>query len=356
MRTGHCVRRSTARKSLRVVATLLVALLLAASCSSAPSASSALSGQLPPPTTTTTTPTNPQLTYADMSPKCAEVYDAAASLFRVAAIYSEVPPEYGPGSVDWLTDTDGDGLTKRVERLLGTNPQNPDTDGDGFSDGEECTELDSDPLDPDDPSLPTTAPPTTVPPPPTTTPPLGTVSLLAIPACEAVTIHWAPGSTHGLESFVLASKAPGEGWIAHSTHAPSARSLTVDGLGNGQHSFQILANYVDGWARVSNVSEATVYDCTTTSTTVVPTTSTDSASGLRSLGSGVFTEADAEVLIGLPWREAQEMAHAVGWHTQVIFTVEGEMFPMSADLSLGRLRLIVVGGEEAGTVTDVYNS
>jgi hypothetical protein len=202
--------------------------------------SSCLLIELPPPTTTTTTPTNPQLTYADMSPKCAEVYDAAASQLRVALLGYAVPPEYGPGSVDWLTDTDGDGLTKRVERLLGTNPQNPDTDGDGFSDGEECTELDSDPLDPDDPSL--------------------------------------------------------------------------------------------------------------------PTTSTGSDSGLRRPGSGVFTEADAEVLIGLPWREAQEMAHAVGWHTQVIFTVEGEMFPMSADLSLGRLRLIVVGGEEAGTVKDVNNS
>jgi len=339
---------------MRNITALLIALLLATACSSAPGAGSALSGQLPPPTTTTT-PTNPQLTYADMSPKCAEALDAASLLNPVPAIYSEVPPEYGPGSVDWLTDTDGDGLRKSTERLLGTNPQNPDTDGDGFSDGEECTELDSDPLDPDDPSLPTTAPPTTVPPPPTTTPPLGTVSLLAIPACEAVTIHWAPGSTHGLKSFVLASKAPGGGWIA-STHAPSARSLTVDGLGNGQHSFQILANYVDGTAKVSNVSEATVYDCTTTSTTEVPTTSTDSDSELRRPGSGVFTEADAEVLIGLPWREAQEMAHAVGWHTQVIFTVEGEMFPMSTDLSLGRLRLIVVGGEEAGTVKNVNNS
>ena len=50
------------------------------------------------------------------------------------------------------------------------------------------------------------------------------------------------------------------------------------------------------------------------------------------------------------------MAHDAGWHTQVIFTVEGEMFPMSADLSWDRLRLIVVGGEEAGTVVDVVNA
>ena len=91
-----------------------------------------------------------------------------------------------------------------------------------------------------------------------------------------------------------------------------------------------------------------------------------SDSGLRSPDYGAFTEADAaetreerintDALIGLPWREAQEMAHAAGWMTQVIFTVEGEMFPMSADLSWDRLRLIVVGGEEAGTVKNVNNS
>ena len=347
---------------MRNITALLIALLLAASCSSAPSASSALSGQLPPPTTTTTTPTNPQLTYADMSPKCAEALEAASLLNPVPAIYSEVPPEYGPGSVDWLTDTDGDGLIKSAERRLGTNPQNPDTDGDGFSDGEECTELDS------DPPPPTTAPPTTVPPPPTTTPPLGTVSLLAIPACEAVIIHWAPGSTDGLESFVLASKAPGGGWITFpDVFSASDRSVTIVDLGSGQHNFQILANYDSGDfdAVLSNIGNATVEDCfgytvtnwsSPTSTTVAPTTSTGSDSELRSPGSGAFTEADADVLIGLPWREAQAMAHAVGWHTQVIFTVEGEVFPMSTDLSLGRLRLIVVGGKEAGTVKDVVNS
>ncbi len=63
-----------------------------------------------------------------------------------------------------------------------------------------------------------------------------------------------------------------------------------------------------------------------------------------------------DLLIGLPWRKAQEMAHDAGWDTQVIFTVEGEPTPMTADLRLDRLRLIVVGGEEAGTVTDVINS
>jgi len=63
-----------------------------------------------------------------------------------------------------------------------------------------------------------------------------------------------------------------------------------------------------------------------------------------------------DLLIGLPWRDAEEMAHDAGWSTKVIFAVEGEPVVMTKDLSLGRLRLVVVGGEEAGTVVDVVNS
>jgi hypothetical protein len=48
-------------------------------------------------------------------------------------------------------DADGDGLSGIVEQSLGTDPNNPDTDGDGFSDSMEVSELNSDPLDPDDP-------------------------------------------------------------------------------------------------------------------------------------------------------------------------------------------------------------
>lgn len=36
-----------------------------------------------------------------------------------------------------LIDSDGDGLSDLQERLLGTDPNNPDTDGDGLTDGEE---------------------------------------------------------------------------------------------------------------------------------------------------------------------------------------------------------------------------
>ncbi len=38
---------------------------------------------------------------------------------------------------DDITDSDNDGLTDIEEEQLGTNPFNPDTDGDGLKDGEE---------------------------------------------------------------------------------------------------------------------------------------------------------------------------------------------------------------------------
>ncbi|MCP4852035.1 MAG: hypothetical protein GY900_09925, partial [Actinomycetia bacterium] len=57
--------------------------------------------------------------------------------------------EVSPGGV--VEDADGDGLSGIVEQSLGTDPNNPDTDGDGFSDSLEISELGSDPLDSDDP-------------------------------------------------------------------------------------------------------------------------------------------------------------------------------------------------------------
>ena len=93
-----------------------------------------------PPTTTTTRPYEPQ-------PKCAEAIAAGLAELEGTAWATR----------DDLTDADGDGLIYSDEHYLGTDPDNADTDGDGFSDGEECTELDSDPLDPDNSSPPTTA-------------------------------------------------------------------------------------------------------------------------------------------------------------------------------------------------------
>ena len=46
-------------------------------------------------------------------------------------------------------DSDGDGLTDEEELRLGTDPNNPDTDGDGLLDGEEVHRYKTNPLDPD---------------------------------------------------------------------------------------------------------------------------------------------------------------------------------------------------------------
>ncbi len=47
------------------------------------------------------------------------------------------------------SDKDADGLTKRIETALGTDPNNPDTDGDGLKDGEEVRTYKTDPLNTD---------------------------------------------------------------------------------------------------------------------------------------------------------------------------------------------------------------
>jgi outer membrane protein OmpA-like peptidoglycan-associated protein len=47
------------------------------------------------------------------------------------------------------SDHDKDGLTKREEEELGTDPNNPDTDGDGLMDGEEVNTYFTNPLNPD---------------------------------------------------------------------------------------------------------------------------------------------------------------------------------------------------------------
>ena len=47
------------------------------------------------------------------------------------------------------SDKDGDGLTKSTEKEIGTDPNNPDTDGDGLNDGEEFKTFFTAPLNPD---------------------------------------------------------------------------------------------------------------------------------------------------------------------------------------------------------------
>lgn len=48
-----------------------------------------------------------------------------------------------------LIDTDSDGLSNEEERILGTDINNPDTDGDGLFDREEVKVYGTDPLNPD---------------------------------------------------------------------------------------------------------------------------------------------------------------------------------------------------------------
>ncbi len=54
-----------------------------------------------------------------------------------------IPPTWSP------LDTDGDDLTDLLESTLGTDPNNPDTDGDGLKDGEEVLTFGTNPLEAD---------------------------------------------------------------------------------------------------------------------------------------------------------------------------------------------------------------
>ena len=58
-------------------------------------------------------------------------------------------PINGRDDLDPTGDRDGDGLTNGEEQVLGTDPDNPDSDDDGLGDGFEVNTLGTDPLDSD---------------------------------------------------------------------------------------------------------------------------------------------------------------------------------------------------------------
>ena len=58
----------------------------------------------------------------------------------------------GCDAVRTVPDMDGDALLDVEEAAIGTDALNPDTDGDGFDDGEEVLLMGTDPLDPLDPT------------------------------------------------------------------------------------------------------------------------------------------------------------------------------------------------------------
>jgi len=114
-----------------------------------------------PPVTTTTT-TQAPLEEDDAPVTGDEVEEPEGDTTEVpVTTTTEVPGTTTTGITEDLTgnpdalevqDADDDGLSDGIEDGLGTDPDNADTDGDGFTDSEEVNSLGTDPLDPADPS------------------------------------------------------------------------------------------------------------------------------------------------------------------------------------------------------------
>ena len=71
------------------------------------------------------------------------------SIIRLEFFLQNLPKIQVDDDDDCFNDSDCDGLTDDEERILGTNPYNPDTDGDGLTDYQEVRIYFTNPLNPD---------------------------------------------------------------------------------------------------------------------------------------------------------------------------------------------------------------
>ena len=89
----------------------------------------------------------------------------------------------------------------------------------------------------------------------------GTVDMTVDSLCSAVQVVWAPDVDGEIQSFVLASKAPGAAWTAHSTHTAATDRITIGGLVDGTHAFRVMTVLVDGSPVESDVLPVEVSSC-----------------------------------------------------------------------------------------------
>lgn len=94
-----------------------------------------------------TTPIKPgeKTSFGFTADKSATVETKAENYRLTAVVIGESSLEYEPVT-DFEQDSDSDGLPDYYEKILGTDPKNADTDGDGLSDGYEVMYLGTDPL------------------------------------------------------------------------------------------------------------------------------------------------------------------------------------------------------------------
>jgi hypothetical protein len=99
------------------------------------------------PETATSTPSSTQETVVVVEqPTEAPVEESTPEPTLEPTTEPTVEPTATP-TPDLASDDDHDGLPYRDEGTYGTDPNNPDTDGDGWSDGEEI-QYETNPLDP----------------------------------------------------------------------------------------------------------------------------------------------------------------------------------------------------------------